>query len=679
MADVVDGINITIRQLQNLDERDEEYSEKKALLEDILANLRGQYEIGEGGFDEIGQLSLPVIGDQSPQMSDATLTSAYDGFTPYADANLTGYGGNSTSNDAIPAQPQPSFWRSGNIDNPGLIPESGTFPVVDGNSKSGSVSTPDSGFVRPQKRQRESIGTSNYSASQPHKSIRTTPSPAMTTTTTPTSQSSFDIPDDPDLLALLGGNPAQDLREMREEQMEQQRILDARKQQELADAEFARQLMEQDGGSSSLADSSRPASSASLGNSSQAILDNRGRYRRPTPFAFSSPATAKSQDHFSTSLPAANPETPSYSNYIPNKNEIPTRSTLPQVPSSDFIDLESDEFLNLQPNNVGAHPSSDLVEIDFPTFDGVKRESQAESSTVGAQNPYGVPEAANPSNWDFSVGQFGNSIYDVASNVFNGAYNMLDQQIGSYGSIPMGYGGTSVYGSNIQGSSTDVIDLDTYDQMSYMPQDIFSRHGINAHDPANQDLVAAYRDRVDYITNDPTRTSAEIKSLLENIRPDEDLPPENREGTPEAMTYALMEHQKLGLAWMKSMEEGSNKGGILADDMGLGKTIQALALMVAQKSSDRACKTTLVVCPVALLKQWANEIKSKLKPSHQLKVYTLHSEKRHIDWAKLRTFDVVLTTYGRLPSWDTQTWRTWLNFDRNPRDRNKTQRANLNV
>lgn len=65
------------------------------------------------------------------------------------------------------------------------------------------------------------------------------------------------------------------------------------------------------------------------------------------------------------------------------------------------------------------------------------------------------------------------------------------------------------------------------------------------------------------LTGASTRTTAEIKSLLENIRPDEELPPENREGTPEAMTYALMEHQKLGLTWMRTMEEGSNKGGIL--------------------------------------------------------------------------------------------------------------------
>lgn len=38
------------------------------------------------------------------------------------------------------------------------------------------------------------------------------------------------------------------------------------------------------------------------------------------------------------------------------------------------------------------------------------------------------------------------------------------------------------------------------------------------------------------------------------------------------------------------MEEGTNKGGILADDMGLGKTISTLALMLSRPSTDRARK-----------------------------------------------------------------------------------------
>lgn len=83
--------------------------------------------------------------------------------------------------------------------------------------------------------------------------------------------------------------------------------------------------------------------------------------------------------------------------------------------------------------------------------------------------------------------------------------------------------------------------------------------------------------------------------------------------------------------------------------MGLGKTIQALALMVARRSTDRKCKTTLIVAPVALLKQWEREIQTKLKPGprHTLSVFIFHGDKRHTTFEKLRSFDVVLTTYGK--------------------------------
>lgn len=152
---------------------------------------------------------------------------------------------------------------------------------------------------------------------------------------------------------------------------------------------------------------------------------------------------------------------------------------------------------------------------------------------------------------------------------------------------------------------------------------------------------------IDHIRHDPTKSLDEIKTLMENIRPDMEIPPEDREGTPPEMTYPLMEHQKLGLAWLKSMEEGSNKGGILADDMGLGKTIQALALMVSRRSNNAARKTTLILTPVALLKQWEREIKVKLKPEHGLKVCIHHgTSKKAKSFADLAKFDVVLTTFG---------------------------------
>ncbi|RPA97556.1 hypothetical protein L873DRAFT_1771102 [Choiromyces venosus 120613-1] len=154
---------------------------------------------------------------------------------------------------------------------------------------------------------------------------------------------------------------------------------------------------------------------------------------------------------------------------------------------------------------------------------------------------------------------------------------------------------------------------------------------------------------INHIRNDPTKTLDQLKTLMENIRPDMEIPPENREGTPDDMTYPLMEHQKLGLAWLKAMEDGSNKGGILADDMGLGKTIQALALIVSKKSPDPKRKTTLIVAPIALLKQWEREIEKKLKVTHRLKVIIHHGNlKKCKSFAGFRDYDVVLTTFGTI-------------------------------
>ena len=148
--------------------------------------------------------------------------------------------------------------------------------------------------------------------------------------------------------------------------------------------------------------------------------------------------------------------------------------------------------------------------------------------------------------------------------------------------------------------------------------------------------------------SEPAKTPEELKKLLENIRPDEDIPPEQREDTPKGMNTRLMEHQKLGLAWLKKMEEGSNKGGVLADDMGLGKTVQALALILDRPSEDPMRKTTLIIAPVALMRQWEREIQSKVKDRYALSVHVYHGSGKKHDFNKLRTYDVVLTTFGTL-------------------------------
>ena len=653
MDDIADQIDVATAQLKSLDGNDVEYAARRAVLEEHLATLKEQHQdaqftalgsprgSGRDGPHDDPRTSLPIIRSQRPQTSDGTPRQVGGRPMTSTEVDPPIFGGHFASDGVLAAQHQPPPWN-GNRDH---VHKNNTMPATErpsihGRDTSTSASSPESGFLRPQKRQRESIGLLSNQPGHPYKSMRTTPSPAMTATTSPTSASSFEFPDDPDLLALLGGNPAQDLRDMREEQKEQERALEAKRQQEREDEAFARQLFEQDSGlpSATSEDFSRPGSSAIPGYTSQTTLDNQGSYRRPTFDTFPSPFAPKSEDPFLNSSRSVKQETPHYSSHKPTNNEGSFR---------DFIDLENDAYLVQQPDSAGPHLSSDPVEIDASAFGASNGSGVGRPPVVDACDASDHSISAGPSGW---AGQFGKSLANTGNSILNGASNWLDHRLDNYSNGMSGIGGTSVYGYNEHNAPNGTVDVDGFPSFGYSPQfnpqNIFDRHGINPQDPANSDLMDSYRDRVDYLSNDPTRTAEEIKTLLENIRPDEELPPENREGTPDAMKYPLMEHQKLGLTWMKSMEDGSNKGGILADEMGLGKTIQALALLIAHRSTDPLCKTTLIVCPVALLKQWDQEIKSKLKDNHRLKVHTLHAEKRHTTWAALQGYDVVLTTFG---------------------------------
>ena len=82
------------------------------------------------------------------------------------------------------------------------------------------------------------------------------------------------------------------------------------------------------------------------------------------------------------------------------------------------------------------------------------------------------------------------------------------------------------------------------------------------------------------------------------------------------------------------------RGGIVADEMGLGKTIMMIGLILANFQ-----KRTLVVLPVALVKQWEQQILKNT--GHQALVF-YGAEKKRITQEMLEAAPVVITTYGHM-------------------------------
>ncbi|KAG9232327.1 SNF2 family N-terminal domain-containing protein [Amylocarpus encephaloides] len=142
------------------------------------------------------------------------------------------------------------------------------------------------------------------------------------------------------------------------------------------------------------------------------------------------------------------------------------------------------------------------------------------------------------------------------------------------------------------------------------------------------------------------------------------------DGTVEGIKVKLLPHQVEGLDWLKARELGIStkkkgkapKGGILADDMGLGKTLQSISLILANpKPTDQDAmekrklpsgveKCTLVVAPLALIRQWEAEIKDKVESSHSLRVVVHHGPQRTKRFSDLKKYDVIITTYQILVS-----------------------------
>lgn len=187
----------------------------------------------------------------------------------------------------------------------------------------------------------------------------------------------------------------------------------------------------------------------------------------------------------------------------------------------------------------------------------------------------------------------------------------------------------------------------------------------------------------------PIEAQKKEEEISEPEEGDEEADGEEDDGTVEGLKVKLLPHQREGASWMRDKEIGLNrvkgvlpKGGILADDMGLGKTVQAITLILTnrkptaqgarkrrtsndddtetedseteeggkRKLSPGLSKCTLVVAPLALIKQWESEIEEKVERSQRLRVCVYHGATRSKTSGRLEDYDVVITTYGTLTS-----------------------------
>ncbi|KAK9368205.1 SNF2 family N-terminal domain-containing protein [Lipomyces kononenkoae] len=113
---------------------------------------------------------------------------------------------------------------------------------------------------------------------------------------------------------------------------------------------------------------------------------------------------------------------------------------------------------------------------------------------------------------------------------------------------------------------------------------------------------------------------------------------------PDELTIKLLPFQREGLHWLVEQEKSRYKGGILADEMGMGKTIQTIALLLSEPRG----KPNLVVVPTVAIMQWRSEIASNT--AGKLTTTIFHGATRVEDPKKLKSFDVIITSYSVLES-----------------------------
>ena len=114
---------------------------------------------------------------------------------------------------------------------------------------------------------------------------------------------------------------------------------------------------------------------------------------------------------------------------------------------------------------------------------------------------------------------------------------------------------------------------------------------------------------------------------------------------PHSLKNILRNYQKDGFRWLKTMAN-YGFGGILADDMGIGKTLQVITLLEDEKLHDPQA-ISLVVCPSSLILNWQSEI-AKFSDALTSILITGNMEERKALIYKAKDYDVVITSYDYL-------------------------------
>lgn len=474
----------------------------------------------------------------------------------------------------------PQFGYDGNMDESGVTNSpigelehaSQNSNSTPGEASGTSVSIPNTPLPlsapTSRKRPRDSFGASHRPRNPPHNPTRQLAGTFSSREQTPSSIDSagLEIGEDinENLLKLLGGDPGQDLAEMREYQKKLEEDSKREQRQKVAmerqDREYAERLhMEMNASQAPFNNmSSRPSTGSSNQdrNASNALPSSGNRYLDIIPpfsvFDSSPPRPANPRVR-------AGPSTGRSHDITTNGQDLKraTEATTKRRSVTGFVDVGSD--------------------TDDDTGNGLDDEPQV----IGARS-FGLsrtPQQSRNLPWTSSSAfgnnqstSFGAPLMDLTtSSPINTPLPPPFREV-AVGTSPFGRGNETHGASLMERVLSPTIGLvsnhrptpipSSTDTMALNQEELRRLEHINALERAAAERAAAEEEAA----------AQHLRSLVSNIRPDEDLGADDRTGTPEDMAdgAALYKHQKLGLAWMIKMEEGSNKGGILADDMGLG-------------------------------------------------------------------------------------------------------------